>query len=209
MYEHFVITIAREFGSGGKGIGVMVGEKLGIPCYEKEIMTMASEYSGLKEELFENVDEKLRGNLLRKKLLRVPKKYVVEPTGSEFVSDDNLFHIQSDIIEELSKTESCVIVGKCADYVLEDKPNSFSVFIGAVFEDCVKSIETRMDTTKIKAQKLVRDTNRYRAEYYKYYTQGRDWKEPLNYAMYLNSSRIDRKECANLIVQYAKDKFSL
>ena len=209
MYEHFVITIAREFGSGGKEIGVMVGETLGIPCYEKEIMTMASEYSGLKEELFENVDEKLRGNLLKKKLLRVPRKYMVEPTGSEFVSDDNLFHIQSDIIEELSKTESCVIIGKCADYVLEDKPNTFSVFIGASFEDCVKSIETRLDTTKLKAQRLVKDTNKYRAEYYKYYTQGREWRDPLNYAMYLNSSRLGREECVNVIVGCAKDKFHL
>ncbi|MBO4980722.1 MAG: cytidylate kinase-like family protein [Lachnospiraceae bacterium] len=207
MQEHYVITIAREFGSGGKEIGVKAGELLGIPCYEKEIMTKASEYSGLKEELFENVDERLRGNILAKKLLRVPKEYVVEPVGKTFTSDDNLFHIQAEIIEELYKTESCIIVGKCADSVLIRRWNTISVFIGAPFRDCVHSIMERMKVPEAKAQKLVKETNKYRADYYKYYTRGKDWKDPMNYSLYLNSAKVGRDMCAQIIADYARAKF--
>ena len=209
MNKHFVITIAREFGSGGKEIGVKVGELLGIPCYEKEIITKASEYSGLNEELFEQVDEKLRGNVWGKKLLNVPARYVITPEKKAFVSDDNLFHFQRKIIEKLARTQSCVIIGKCADFILWNDPFMFNVFIGAPFCDCVRSISERLHVSEEKAAKMVRTTNQYRADYYRYYTGGRDWKDPLNYFMYLNSSQIGRQQCAELIATYTRNKFRL
>lgn len=138
--NNYVITIARGFGSGGKEIGTKLSEQLGIPCYEKQLLDMASEYSGINRQLFAEVDEKLRGSYIRNWLRKAPSNYVVEPSSKKFTSDVNLFNIQSEIIRELAKTESCIIIGKCADYVLQDRRNVVSVYIEAPRRDCVKSI---------------------------------------------------------------------
>ena len=113
--RNYVITIARGFGSGGKDIATRLGKELGIPCYERQILTMASEQSGIDESLFVEVDEKLRGSYLTKMLTKFPYSQVVEAHEKEFISDINLFNIQAQIIKELAKTESCIIIGKCAD----------------------------------------------------------------------------------------------
>ena len=117
---NYVIAIARGFGSGGKAIGVRLAEELGIPCYERQLIDMASEYSGINKQLFAEVDEKLRGSYAMKRLMKIPYTYVVEPSDKEFTSDINLFNIQSEIIRELAKTESCVVLCKCADYIFRD-----------------------------------------------------------------------------------------
>ena len=115
--NNFVITIARGFGSGGKEIATKLGERLGIPCYERQILTLASDKSGIDESLFVDSDEKLRSNKVAKLLHKIPFSNVLEPHEKAFVSDTNLFNIQAEIIRELARTESCIIVGKCADFV--------------------------------------------------------------------------------------------
>jgi cytidylate kinase len=202
--ENYVIAIARGFGSGGKAIGTKLAEKLGIPCYEKQLLDMASEYSGINKRLFAEVDEKLRGSYAMKHLMKIPYTYVVEPSDKEFTSDINLFNIQSEIIKELASTESFVVLGKCADYILRDMPNVISVFVEAPEQDCIKTVMDRMQVSESRAKELVHKTDKYRADYYKYYTRGRDWKNPVNYDLTLNSSKVGWDNCVTLIEEYLK-----
>ena len=204
--QGYVITIARGFGSGGKEIGVKLGQRLGIPCYEQQILKMASEHSGINEALFNMADEKLgKGGLLR----GLAFDYVVEPSDKRFTSNNNLFNIQSEIIKKLASEMSFIVIGKCADYVLKDFCNVASFYIEAPRADCVASIVKKLGVTEQEAHRLIEKTDKYRADYYKYYTNGNYWTNPVNYDMTLNSSRVGRDRCVDVIENYVKVKFGL
>lgn len=205
--DNYIITIARSFGSGGKDIAAKLSEKLGIPWYERQILTMASKSSGIDESEFVEVDEKLRGSYLVKSLTKLPNANILRPESRAFVSDNNLYNIQAQIIEELSRTQSCIIVGKCADYILRDKPNVLSVFVEAYPQDCIKLIKNRIYVSDERATELKKRTDKYRAAYYKYYTRGCKWSDPMNYDMFLNTSKLSQEMCTEIIVQAVKAKF--
>lgn len=200
--EPFVITIARGFGSGGKTIGTQVAKEFGIPCFEQQILEMASEYSGINETLFAEVDEKLKGSLIIKRLTQVPYTNVLKPSDSDFVSDINLFNIQAEIIRSLAKTQSCVIIGKCADFILRDDPNVVSIYVEAPREACVASIRDKMVVTEKQAARLIVKTDKYRSDYYNFYTGGQDWRSPIHYDLIINSHRVGRGRCAEVIEAY-------
>ena len=203
--KNYVITIARGFGSGGKDIGKRLSKALDIPCYESQILDMASEQTGLNKSLFKEVDEKLTGSYLRKKLQGFPDiTNVVSPVEKHFVSDVNLFNIQADIIRKLAKTESCIIIGKCADVVLRGFDNVVSIYVEAPRASCVKSIMEKMSVTEQEANRMIYHTDKYRADYYKYYSGGGCWTNPINYDTTLNSERIGRQQCVELIIDYLK-----
>ena len=205
--KNYVITIARGFGSGGKDIGNRLSEALGIPVYEKQILEMASEQSGLSVELFKNVDEKLKGSYLRKKLQGYPStNYIVEATEKNFISDINIYNIQASIIRNLANTQSCIIIGKCADVVLKHFNNVVSIYVEAPRDVCVESIMEKMDVTVQEANRMIYHTDKYRAEYYKYYSGGGDWTNPTNYDLTLNTGRISRENCVELIKEYLRIK---
>ena len=205
--KNYVITIARGFGSGGKEIATKLAEELQIPCYERQILTMASQMSGIDESEFVSVDEKLHGSYLTKLLKAVPYTTIIEPTEKDFVSDTNLYNIQAEIIRNLAKTEACIIVGKCADYVLRQYSNVISIYIEAPRHACVASIMNKMNVSEERAHYLIKKTDKYRSNYYKYYTGGKDWTNPINYDLVLNSNRIGREDCVNLIKEYINIKF--
>ncbi len=205
--EHYIIAIAREFGSGGKEIGYKLSERLGIPCYEQDILKMASEFSGIDEERFNETDEKLRGSYLIKYLQGDPSPYLVSPEDRDFVSDVNLFNIQAKIIRDLSETQSCIIVGKCADYILRDRENVLSVFVTAPLYYLVESVKAKMQVDEREAERLVKRTNRYREDYYKYYTKRKEWKDPNCFDMILNSAKLGRDICADIIESVARKRF--
>ncbi|WP_294408872.1 cytidylate kinase-like family protein [uncultured Ruminococcus sp.] len=205
--DNFVITIARGFGSGGKQIGLALSKQLGIPCYESQILSMASNYSGINKDLFFQVDEKLRGYHLIKRLMKSANKDdIVEPTDKSFISDVNLYNIQAKIIKELGRQQSCIIIGKCANHLLRDYDNTVSVYIEAPRAFCVKNVIERLGVTEEEAHKMIYQTDRYRADYYKYYTGGETWTNPVLYDMTLNSDRIGMEKCTELIIQYLKIK---
>ena len=207
--KHVVITIARGFGSGGKEIAVKLSEQLGIPCYEKEIINMASEKSGISKVLFEETDEKLKQSFLKKMFGSVAVNYKVEASDKKFTHDNNLFHIQREIIEELARTESCIIVGKCADYILKDKQNVIRVYIDAPMTSCVRSIINRMGVEEMEAIRMINKTDKYRSDYYKYYTGGRVWTDPVNYDICLNSVSWGRDKCVEIIKQLYEERKSM
>ena len=198
--KNYVITIARGFGSGGKLIGNMLSQELGIPCYEQQILKMASEYSGINEKLFNEVDERLRGAYIVKRLAGIPgTNTIAKPTEKNFVSDLNLFNIQAEIIRNLAKTESCIIVGKCANDILRKRDNVISVYVEAPRDYCVQSITKRLGVEEDEAHRMIYHTDRYRAEYYKYYSGGKDWTNPTEYDIVLNTGRLGRQNCVDII----------
>ena len=136
--ENIIITIARQFGSGGKTIGEMYAAKKGINCYSREILKMASEDSGINELLFHKADERVKGNALFGMAKRIYKGDLISPESDDFVSDRNLFNYQAKIIKQLAEQEPCVIVGRCADFILKDYPNVVSVFVHAPMDYCIQ-----------------------------------------------------------------------
>lgn len=204
--KNYVITIARGFGSGGKDIGLRLEKELGIPCYERQILTMASDFSGIDESIFVETDEKLRGAKIANRLGTIPTTAILEPKEKKFISDENVFNIQAEIIRSLAKSKSCIIVGKCADDVLKDYDNVISVYIEAPRATCVKNICDRMHVSKERANKLISSTDKYRAKYYSYYTGGKDWTNPTNYDLVLNTGRVKRDECVKIIQDFVKIK---
>ena len=125
------------------------------------------------------------------------------------MSDINLFNIQAKIIEELSHTQSCIIVGKCADYILREKPNVLSVFVEAYTQDCINLIRSRVYVSEERARDMKKRTDKYRTAYYKYYTRGQNRRDSLNYDMFMNTSRISEEKCADIIADAAKIKFGI
>lgn len=206
MSDHFVITVARGFGSGGKEIASKLAHDLGIHCYENRILTLASQMSGLDEQLFAEVNERLRKDKYSGLLRGLPRS--LKPKAEEtFVSDDPLFAIQKQIIEQLADTESCVIVGKCADWVLKDRDHVISVYIEAPRSFCLPRIMKKMQVSSDIANLSITKTDQYRAAYYEYYTGGNYWTNPVNYDLTLNSARVGVDNCVTVIKQYLKLKF--
>ena len=196
--KNFVITIARGFGSGGKQIGLKIASDLNIRLMDKELLQLASIDSGISEELFALADEKLNRHLLMQIPDREHYGNVLTPENNQFVSDINLFNYQVKILRMLAQTESFIVMGKAANYVLRDLPNVLSVSIQAPFESCVQAIMQRSGMTQGEAGRAVRRTDRYRADYHKYYT-GQNWKDPVYYDLCLNSARMGRDQCAEII----------
>jgi len=205
--ENFVITIARGFGSGGKQIGLTLSQELGIPCYESQILALASEYSGISKSKFAQVDEKLPAGFMYKLKIMPSKDHVITPSDKKFISANNLFKMQSQIIREIARKESCIIIGKCANWVLRDMDNVVSVYIEAPRAYCRENVMNIFGATKEEADRLITETDKYRAAYFKYYTRGRVWTDPVLYDMTLNSERIGRDNCVRLIKEYVKIKF--
>lgn len=129
--KNYVITVAREYGSGGKTIGKMLSEELGIKFYNDELLRLASDESGINEALFAKADENLKKPLILKAPKSVHTGEVIPPESDDFTSDQNLFNYLCKVIRQLADTESCVIVGRCADYILEGKADLLRVFIHA------------------------------------------------------------------------------
>ena len=205
--ENVVITIARHFGSGGKTIGQMLAKDLGIKCYEKEIIKMASEDSGINEALFNQADEKLKHTpLFFGKSKGEYKGKLISPDSDEFVSDHNLFNYQAKIIRDLAARESCVIIGRAADYVLKDMPGVVSVFVHASKEYCIKQAVERRAYTGKDVEKFVGRTDKYRSDFYRYYT-GQEWTDARNYDLCLNSERLGFEGTMEAIEAYIKVRF--
>ena len=205
--DNFVVTFARGFGTGGKEIASKLAKDLGIHCYENRILTLASQMSGLDEKLFEEVNEKIRANGSFASFLKgLPRSRQYITRNEKFVSDDVLFDYQKKIIENLADTESCVIVGKCADWVLRGRDNGVSVYVEAPRDFCVKRTMENMGVTEETANATIEHTDKYRADYYKYYTKGKSWTNPINYDMTLNSERIGIDGCVEVIKEYLKIK---
>ena len=204
--EKIVITIAREYGSGGRTIGKMLAEKMGIHFYDKELMKLASEDSGINEALFANADETVKNTRLFKVASNIYRGELIPPESDDFVSTQNLFNYQAKIIKQLALEESCVIVGRCADFILKDYDNVLSVFIHAPHEYCMEQAAKKHSMPSRELEKFILKTDKHRAEYYKYYP-GREWTDARIYDLCLNSSKLGYDRCVEEIISYIAVRF--
>ena len=203
-----VITIARSYGSGGRTLGKLLAKELGINYYDRELIRMASDESGINEALFGEVDEKLKKSPLFRIVKKTYRGEIIPPESGEFVSDDNLFNYQAKVIRQLAEEESCVIIGRCADYALEERDDVLSVFIHADLEDRIKNVAKLNELTDNKAKDLIHKTDKRRASYYNYYTN-KKWGEAASYELCLNSSELGVQGTAKAIEQYILLKESI
>ena len=209
MDKHVVITIARQYGSGGKTIGEMLAAKLGIEYYDKDLIYLASEESGINADLFMKADEKIKNSALFRAISKV-KPYngeLITPDSDDFTSADNLFNYQAKIIKELASENSCVIIGRCADYVLRDFDNVLSVFVHAPKDFCMKKAAEKHSMSESDLEKFIAKTDKGRADYYKYHT-GREWTDARNYDLCLDSSKLGFERCVDEIIAYMKVRFN-
>lgn len=201
MKTNSIITIGRQFGSGGREIGKKLAESLNIPFYDKELIQLAAKKSGVCEEVFESVDEQATNSFLYSLAMGA---YSMGSTGS-FISEmpinDKLFILQSDIIKNLAAEGPCVIVGRCGNYVLRDHPNAVHLFIYADMECKIKRVSRLYDLPENKVKDKIVKTDKKRANYCNYYTNER-WGVMQNYDFSLNSSRLDTDRCVEVIEQY-------
>lgn len=204
--DNVVITIARQYGSGGKTVGKMLAEEMGIPWYSRDILKMASEESGINEQLFMQSDEKLKNSLFKRIAPDIYTGELIPPESSDFVSAKNLFNYQAEVIKRLAKTQSCVIIGRAADFVLKDYPNVVSVFVHGSEEFNLARAMEQNSMTEEEMKRFIAKTDKYRAEFYKHYT-GREWTDARNYDLCLNSSKLGFEKCVEEIRAYIKVRF--
>jgi Cytidylate kinase len=202
---NFVITIARGYGSGGRTIGMMLAKELGVHFYDRELLRLASDESGINEELFGKADEKLKNSLLDKIKRNSYKGELIPPDSDDFVSNDNLFNYQAKVITQLAEEESCVIVGRCADYILRDKENVVSLFVHAPHEHCIDTLAEMSGQSRKDLSKKITDTDKHRAEYYAHYTGGK-WNDAENYDLCINTSELSFEQTVELVKAYLKIK---
>lgn len=201
--EKFIITIARGFGSGGRTIGQRLAKSLGVDFYDKEIIKLASEDSGINEALFGQSDEKTKGGIGKRS---VYKGGVISPDKRAFTSEENLFNYTAKVIKELAEKKSCIIVGRCADFILRDRSDVVRVFVWADEENCVKNAaEVKGIIDRKEALKTISATDKSRAEYYKAHT-GNDWNDARNYDLCLNSGDLGFDKCVKIITEYVNIK---
>ena len=183
---HRIITINRMYGSGGRLLGKALAEKLGIGFYDKELIQMASEKNQIPYKELEKVDEK-KASQWR---LPVKEQMQMQPQYHFHPMNDVLFETQSQIIRELGQKEGCIIVGRCANYILGDK--CFSLFVYAPFEYRVQSIMERLGREEKSARALVKKMDKTRKSYYEFFTDEK-WKDLNNYQMCIDTSRFDQE----------------
>lgn len=188
-----VITISREFGSGGREIGFRLAEKLKIPFYDKEIISMAAEDSNIAEDVFHAHDEVIGQQE------RVDHEYVsVDPFSVlyEVPVQDQLFMAQSQIIRRLEQSGPCVIIGRCSDFIVED---GFRVFICGSMKKRVERMRQLKQESSRKMEARIREIDQRRRDYYQYFT-GNEWGNPRNYHISLNSGELGIERCVEMIL---------
>ena len=198
--ENFIVTFARGFGTGGKEIASMRAKDLGIHCYENRILTLASQMSGLDEKLFLDINERIRNNGGFTGFLKgLPRSRQYIARNEKFVSDDRLFEYQSQIIRNLADQESCVIVGRCVNYVFKDRPNTLRVFIHAPWEFRVEKSREKISGSDEEIEKFLRRDDKRKQDYYRKFAGG-DWSDATNYDLCLNAGKLGFEKCVDAIL---------
>lgn len=199
--KNHIVTIARQYGSGGRNVGQKLAELTGYKFYDKDLITLAAQKSGLSTDALHTVDEKAANSLLYTLALGSS----IYNNGIQHVNmpiNDKLFVVQSEIIKELAAVnEGAIIVGRCADYVLAGKPNLVRVYICADFDTRVKNVMERHALNQAQAKDLIIKTDKRRANYYSYYT-GEKWGKADKYDFVISTDRIGEDGAAQMIVDY-------
>ncbi|MFV0314886.1 MAG: AAA family ATPase [Anaerotignum sp.] len=196
MNKNIVITISRQYGSGGRFIGEQLAKRLDIPFYDNELINLAAEKTGLSKEFFKNAEETSTSNLLFSLTALTP---MMDSYGLPL--NEKIFLVQSQIVKEVAEKGSCVIVGRCADYILSDMDNCVNVFLQADLSDRVERATKHYGLTDKNIEAAVLKTDKKRASYYSYFTNLK-WGKSDNYDLILNTSRMDLEHIVDVIEKY-------
>jgi len=187
--KNTVITIGREFGSGGREIGERLAKELNIAFYDKELLDRAAKESGICQELFQNHDEKPTNSFLYSLVMDTYSMGYASSTFTEMPINHKIFLAQFDTIKKIAQEGPCVIVGRCADYALEDNENCLSIFIHASLDKRIQNIEKNFELTRSKAKDFIHKTDKQRASYYNYYTS-KKWSDSSSYNLCVDSGSL-------------------
>ena len=205
MENNMIYTIGRQYGSGGKEIGMKLSEKLGIKCYDRELLERASKESGLCQELFENHDEKPTNSFLYSLVMDTYSLGYSSSSYMDMPINQKVFLAQFDTIKKLAAEGPCVIVGRCADYALEDLENCVNVFVSADVETRARRISKLYNLSLSKATDTVLKTDKRRASYYNYYSN-KKWGDVHSYHLCLDSSQVGIDGAVEVIMKYGELK---
>lgn len=197
-----IYTIGREFGSGGREVGEKLAQKLGIKLYDKELLQQAAKDSGFCEEIFENHDEKPTNSFLYS--LVMDTYSVSGYSAAPFLDmplNHKVFLAQFETIKKIAEKESCVIVGRCADYALSDNPDCINVFIHADMDIRIKNVSKNLNITENKARDIINKTDKQRASYYNYYTS-KKWGDSKSYNLSLDAGKLGTDNCVEMILKF-------
>lgn len=205
MKENYIINIERQLGSGGWKIGEILSKRLNLLfCDSKKLILLASQQSGISKDFFEKVDEK-HGFVFDPVFYVLGASIPYDNFTNNYLSEETLVKIQSDIIYDLGQEKSCVFMGHCADYILRDHPRILNVFISAEQGDRIKSVQNRYQLTENKALNLMKKCDKRRARYYNYYSN-KEWGVPESYHLCINSSILGIEATADFIQEFLKQK---
>ena len=205
MKTNTIITIGREFGSAGREIGYKVAKEFGIKLYDKEMLARAAKESGICEEIFESHDEKPTSSFLYSLVMDTYSMGYSGNTYTDMPINHKIFLAQFDTIKKLADQESCVIVGRCADYALADYPETVSVFICADEADKIERIKELHNVNDAKARDIMIKLDKKRSSYYNYYASKR-WGDSRSYDLCINSSAVGIDGAVKIILEFAKLK---
>ena len=197
-----IYTIGREFGSGGREVGEKLAAKLGIKLYDKELLQQAAKDSGFCEEIFENHDEKPTNSFLYS--LVMDTYSVSGYSAAPFLDmplNHKVFLAQFETIKKIAEKESCVIVGRCADYALSDNPDCINVFIHADMDIRIKNVSKNLNITENKARDIINKTDKQRSRYYNYYTI-KKWGDSKSYNLSLDAGKLGTDNCVEMILKF-------
>lgn len=197
-----IYTIGREFGSGGREVGEKLAAKLGIKLYDKELLQQAAKDSGFCEEIFENHDEKPTNSFLYS--LVMDTYSVSGYSAAPFLDmplNHKVFLAQFETIKKIAEKESCVIVGRCADYALSDNPDCINIFIHADLDVRIKNVSRNLNITENKARDIINKTDKQRASYYNYYTS-KKWGDSKSYNLSLDAGKLGTDNCVKMILKF-------
>ena len=193
-----VVAITITCGSGGMSIGQLLADHYGVNIYDRKLLQLASEDSGISEELFASADENVKKSMLYKVSRKVYTGEIIPPESENFTSNQNLFAFQAKVLKELAERESYVVIGRAADYVLKDFHNLIRVYIHAPKDICIEREMKRQGITEHEASAYVEKMDNYREAYYTYHT-GHVWRDANNYDLCLDTSKFTYEESAEII----------
>ena len=205
MNKNFVINIGRQLGSGGRSIANLLAQHYGITAYDRNLIELAAKESGFSPEFFEKADERKWHGFFHAIFSNRSAANAFGGADS-CLSNDALFKVQSDIIRDLAEKESCIFVGRCADYILRDHPRSLHIFFTADLEDRVARMASEKGITPEQAETLIERTDRNRADYYNYYS-GKTWGAAESYDLCINTSHLGHEGTAEMLIEYIERRF--
>ena len=201
MSNNMIITIGRQFGSAGREIGYLLAEKYGIPLYDKEMLKRAAKESGICEEIFETHDEKPTNSFLYSLVMDTYSLGYSSSGYSDKPINHKVFLAQFDTIKKIADEGPCILVGRCADYALEEYDNVVNIFVYADLDVRIRRIARIYDLTDAKAKDMIIKTDKKRASYYNYYTN-KDWGAAKSYDLCINSGKRGVEGTAKAIMEY-------